>query len=151
LAIATGMRQAKILGLAWTDIDLDAAQLTVRTTLQRIDGEYRFLEPKTAKSRRTLALPEIVVGALRVHLGLQIGEMLQSRYEVEEIRTGIHRANRWAVERPRCTRSILSHPRNCWPSPTTVPRPSAQLCKSDDFSRLAITRGNGSVGHDAPR
>ena len=78
LAIATGMRQAEILGLAWTDIDLDAAQLTVRTTLQRIDGEYRFLEPKTARSRRTLALPEIVVGALRVHWGCQIGEMLQS-------------------------------------------------------------------------
>ena len=84
LAIATGMRQAEVLGLAWTDIDLDGAQLTVRTTLQRIDGEFRFVEPKTAKSRRTLALPEMVVDALRAHWGRQIVEMLQSGTKWQE-------------------------------------------------------------------
>ena len=65
LAIATGMRQAELLGLSWTDIDLDGHQLTVRTTLQRIRGEYLLLEPKTARSHRTLPFPEIVADALK--------------------------------------------------------------------------------------
>ena len=50
----------------------------MRTTLQRIDGEFQFLEPKTARSRRTVALPDIVVDALRAHRGRQVGEMLQA-------------------------------------------------------------------------
>ncbi|MDA1129646.1 MAG: tyrosine-type recombinase/integrase [Chloroflexi bacterium] len=78
LAIATGIRQAEALGLSWRDIDLDQAQVTIRATLQRIEGEFRFLEPKTARSRRTLALPEIVVEALRAHKGRQLGETLQA-------------------------------------------------------------------------
>ncbi len=84
LAIATGLRQAELLGLAWTDLDLDEAQLTVRTTLQRIDGEFHFVEPKTARSRRTLALPDMVVDVLRAHWGRQIGEMLQAGTEWQE-------------------------------------------------------------------
>jgi len=78
VAIATGLRQAEILGLSWKDIDLDGAELTVRTTLQRIDGEFQFVEPKTARSRRTVAMPVIVVDALRTHRGRQVGEMLQA-------------------------------------------------------------------------
>jgi len=78
LAIATGLRQAEILGLSWKDIDLVGAELTVRTTLQRIDGELRFVEPKTARSRRTIALPSILITSLQAHRGRQIGEMLQA-------------------------------------------------------------------------
>jgi len=50
----------------------------VRTTLQRINGEFQFVEPKAARSRRTVALPAIVVDALRAHRGRQVGEMLQA-------------------------------------------------------------------------
>ena len=78
LAIATGLRQGELLGLSWTDIDLPSANVKVRTTLQRIDGKYQFLEPKTARSRRTLALPDVVVDSLRDHKGRQVGEMLQA-------------------------------------------------------------------------
>ena len=76
LAIATGLRQAEILGLSWKDIDFDKSQCIVRKTLQRIDGEFRLVEPKTARSRRILALPEIVLISLREHKGRQVGEML---------------------------------------------------------------------------
>jgi len=76
LAIATGLRQAEILGLSWKDIDFDKSQCIVRKTLQRIDGEFRLVEPKTARSRRILALPEIVIISLREHKGRQVGEML---------------------------------------------------------------------------
>ena len=78
LAIATGLRQSELLGLSWRDIDLESANVSVRTTLQRVNGEYQFLEPKTARSRRTLAMPEMVVDALRAHRGRQLGEMLKA-------------------------------------------------------------------------
>ena len=48
----------------------------MRKTLQRIDGEFRFVEPKTTRSRRTLALSDIVISSLRERKGKQIGEML---------------------------------------------------------------------------
>lgn len=76
LAIATGLRQGELLGLSWSDIDLAARQLTVRTSLQRINGEFLFLEPKTARSSRTLPFPDIAAGALEAHKGRQMGERL---------------------------------------------------------------------------
>jgi integrase len=65
-----------VLGLAWEDVDLDKARLTVRHTLQRVDGELVLLEPKTERSRRTIALPEVVVSALRGHRTRQKMERL---------------------------------------------------------------------------
>lgn len=63
-ARATGARQGELLGARWRDIDLDAGIMRIKTSLQRIDGEYQLVEPKTAKSRRTLALPAIAIEAL---------------------------------------------------------------------------------------
>lgn len=76
LAISTGLRQGELLGLSWSDVDLAGRELTVRTTLQRIRGDIFFLEPKTARSRRTIALPDFVVDALHAHRGRQMGEKL---------------------------------------------------------------------------
>ena len=69
LALSLGMRQAEILGLRWTDVDLDpdAGALHVRQTLQRIGGETITKEPKTSRSRRTLALSPSLVTALTAH------------------------------------------------------------------------------------
>jgi integrase len=64
-ALTTGMRRGELLGLAWDDVDLDGATLTVRRAPQRIDGELRLVEPKSARSRRTIALPPVTVAALR--------------------------------------------------------------------------------------
>ena len=41
-------------GLRWQDVDLSAGTLTVRNALQRIDGEWQFVPPKTERSRRKL-------------------------------------------------------------------------------------------------
>ena len=41
-----------------------------------IEHHHLFVEPKTARSRRILALPEIVITSLRTHKGRQVGEML---------------------------------------------------------------------------
>ncbi len=75
-ALGKGLRQCELLGLRWDDVDLKHARLTVRHTLQRVNGELVLLEPKTERSRRTIALPEVVVKALRGHRTKQKMERL---------------------------------------------------------------------------
>jgi integrase len=58
VALALGLRQGEALGLRWSDVDLDAATLTVRRALQRSTGQgLTFVEPKSLAGRRTIALP----------------------------------------------------------------------------------------------
>lgn len=67
LAIYTGMRQAEILGLKWSDIDWEKAYLRVERTLKYIRGEPVFQEPKTERSRRSIALSTATLEALHWH------------------------------------------------------------------------------------
>jgi integrase len=68
LAITTGMRQGELLGLRWSDVDLQGGWLQVRQVLQYQAGTgYVFVEPKTATSRRSTKLPTITMEALRQH------------------------------------------------------------------------------------
>jgi integrase len=76
VAASTGMRQGELLGLQWSQVDLDGAVLHVRTALQRIDGELRLVEPKTSRSKRTVALPHIAVEAFRRHRARQAQDRL---------------------------------------------------------------------------
>jgi len=67
-AVTTGLRRGELLGLAWGDVEIDgpgAARLHVRYQLQRVDGEFRRVEPKTRGSRRVVALPALAVDVLR--------------------------------------------------------------------------------------
>lgn len=65
VALATGLRQGEALALRWVDVDLEAAQLVVRHTLQRGGGAVQLAEPKTRRSRRAITLPAFSVAALR--------------------------------------------------------------------------------------
>jgi integrase len=76
VALGVGLRQGEALGLHWSDVDLEAGTLTVRVTLQRIGKKIEFVEPKTARSRRTIALPAVAVAALRRHRSRQLKERL---------------------------------------------------------------------------
>jgi integrase len=76
LALSSGLRQAELLGLRWQDLDLDAASLSVRYALEKRDGEYGLVEPKTSKSRRTIAITAMAVAALRAHRVRQAEERL---------------------------------------------------------------------------
>jgi integrase len=71
LALTTGMRQGELLGLRWQDVDLDNGELRVVHALQRVEGILRLVQPKTAKSRRSVTLPAMTVEALRRHHGQQ--------------------------------------------------------------------------------
>ena len=68
LALTTGMRQGELLGLRWSDIDLNAGTLAVRRALQWQRGTgLVFTEPKTARSRRKIHLSQTALVALRAH------------------------------------------------------------------------------------
>lgn len=60
IAAATGMRRGETLGLRWADLadDLSAAQ--VQRTLQPTREGLAFESPKTARSRRTVLLPDFL-------------------------------------------------------------------------------------------
>ncbi len=53
VAIHTGLRRGELLGLKWTDADLEAGTLTVRRSLD-VDGTFKV--PKNQAARRTLKL-----------------------------------------------------------------------------------------------
>ena len=70
--------------LLWSDIDLDNSALTVRHALQRQSGGLKLVEPKTAYGRRTIALPEFAVTALRNHRVRQAQERLLAGKEWQD-------------------------------------------------------------------
>ena len=78
LAVSTGMRQGELLGLRWRDVDFTAAAVNVRHSLQRIDCVFQLVEPKSAKSRRVIAIGDEDVAALRRHRARQAEESLES-------------------------------------------------------------------------
>ena len=83
VSLATGIRQGEVLGLSRRNLDLEAGVLHVRSTLQKIDGKYLLLEPKTARSRRSVALPEPAWQTLETHLVRQAEEKLIAGTEWE--------------------------------------------------------------------
>lgn len=75
VALALGLRQSEALALRWADIDLGEATLTVRRSVHRVSERgLVYEEPKTAKSRRTLALPVELLSALQDHQAAQLRE-----------------------------------------------------------------------------
>ncbi len=71
-----GLRKGEILGLRWSDINMDDGSLRVSLQLQMRNGAWALVPPKTSSSRRTLPLPHSVVVALRSHRTRQVEERL---------------------------------------------------------------------------
>jgi integrase len=74
LAATTGMRRGELLGLRWVDVDLAAGRVAVRQPRVVVDHAVYTSEPKTARSRRSIALDSATVAALREHQARQAAE-----------------------------------------------------------------------------
>lgn len=68
IAASTGLRRGELLALRWQDVDLAAATLAVRqSVVESRAGDLSFKLPKTPKSRRVVALPQMAVRILMEH------------------------------------------------------------------------------------
>ncbi|MDQ3986898.1 MAG: tyrosine-type recombinase/integrase [Actinomycetota bacterium] len=77
LLATTGMRRGEVLGLRWGDVDLARAVLAVRQTAVTVEGQIRFSEPKSARSRRVIALDDFTCRVLGQRLAKQRPESSQ--------------------------------------------------------------------------
>jgi integrase len=78
LALATGLRRGELLGLAWPSVDLAAGLLRVVQVIEETKAGARIKPcPKTAHSRRTVALTPGTVEMLRAHRVAQAEEHLR--------------------------------------------------------------------------
>ena len=97
LAVTTGMRRGELLALKWRDVDLGQGSggasgthasgqpaLQVRAPLQKTKGGFVYAEPKSARSRRRIALTAAAAEALRMHRARQAEERLLVRPEWED-------------------------------------------------------------------
>jgi integrase len=77
LLATTGLRLGEAQGLLWSDIDFAKGRLVVNRALQRQTGTgYAFVEPKTARSRRTVYLAPGTLTALSEHRRRQVEDQL---------------------------------------------------------------------------
>jgi len=67
-ALFTGVRRSELLALRWQDIDSIYSQIYVNRSLHHLrDGSYIYTQPKSIKSRRTIALPPSAFLVLNEH------------------------------------------------------------------------------------
>ena len=85
LALTTGMRQGELLGLRWRDVNFQGSCLTVVASLQRTPEGFVFVEPKSTRSRRRIALSGAATSALGRHQIRQAQDRLRGGPAWEDI------------------------------------------------------------------
>jgi integrase len=76
LAANTGMRRGEVLGLRWSDVDLDAKRLSVHRSLVNVAYELTLSDVKTASGRRVIDLHDRTVAVLRAWRKRQLEERM---------------------------------------------------------------------------
>jgi len=74
LAATTGMRRGELCAVTWRSLDLEGQRLHVEQQLVPARGGLAFGPPKSARSRRTVALDPETVAALERHRDTQLLE-----------------------------------------------------------------------------
>ncbi|MGH3218978.1 MAG: tyrosine-type recombinase/integrase [Streptosporangiaceae bacterium] len=78
LLSALGLRRGEVLGLRWSDVDLDAGTLTIARARVLVDAKVIEKPPKSRRSVRILPLFEPVTGALKALRDLQAIEAMDA-------------------------------------------------------------------------
>jgi len=73
VAVFSGLRQGELFALRWPDIDLESGAVSVRHSLEEVDGRLSLKEPKSGKARR-VDLPPLAVTALWDHRSRMLAE-----------------------------------------------------------------------------
>lgn len=94
LALATGARQGELLALRWSDVDLTAGSLSIEHTLQRVEGDWRLLEPKTDESVRRVPVAAFALDELKAHKAQQAALRLALGVEWRQVLPGLVFTNR---------------------------------------------------------
>ena len=75
----TGIRLGELLALSLADFDAEQKTLSVTKSYQRINGRDVITEPKTAKGRRIITLPDFLVIELEEYVSRLYGMMANDR------------------------------------------------------------------------
>ncbi len=73
-----GMRLSKLLALRWSDVELNSNRLYVRQVLR----SGNFYEPKTESSRRSSAVPQVIIEKLKIHKLNQAVELSCNEFDL---------------------------------------------------------------------
>jgi integrase len=85
-ALFTGLRRSELLALRWSDVDFILSQIYVNRSLHRLkDGGYIFTQPKSAKSRRRVALPPSASLLLQEYKSKQEATRIKLRATLSDI------------------------------------------------------------------
>lgn len=71
LMLVLGLRRGELLGLAWEDVDLQAAEARIAWQLQRVGGQLLRRRTKTTSSEAVLPLPDICLSVVRDRRALE--------------------------------------------------------------------------------
>lgn len=71
LALTTGMRLGEIAALKWSDINFKDGFISVTHNFQRVENQYILKQPKTEKSKRSIAMMELTIKELITHKNKQ--------------------------------------------------------------------------------
>lgn len=68
VGLALGLRPGEVLGLRWSDVDLEEGVLHVRQQLQRVKGKGLVEKaPKSEAGKRSMYLPPTLLAAIKAH------------------------------------------------------------------------------------
>lgn len=83
LAACLGLRRGEVLGLKWSDINFEKAELTVARSRTQVGNTNIEKDPKTERSKRTLTLTPTLLDSLKRQKAWQ-DEKRSSKYYFEE-------------------------------------------------------------------
>ena len=104
LAAMTGMCRGEVLGLRWTDIDLDAATLSIRRSVSCTGYQVHTTPTKTRTSRRAIDLDQRTVAVLRDWQRHQLAELGPPAADADRV----HPRRGRPFTRTRCRRPLIA-------------------------------------------